>query len=115
MNQSYHYGHKSKQRIITEEAISRSIDTADRKDPEWSDRCFELLKKYIKNRKTSFMCEAFREYCKGKIEMPDNLKAFGGVILRAAYSGIIIKQSIGSVKTPSSHMANAGVWVATGK
>lgn len=99
----------------TIKAVERCSRTADVKNPGWNDKCFSILKRYIRKKKKTFLCEDFREYCEGKIKMPDNLRAFGGVIMRASYHGLIRKVAIVSVKTPSSHMANAGLWMATGK
>jgi hypothetical protein len=93
-------------------AITKCVGHTDSKHPRWSNDCYALLLKYTSKKRKPFMCETFRKYCEGKIEEPESLRAFGGVMYRAASNGVIKKIGIDSVKTPSSHMANAGVWIS---
>lgn len=67
---------------------------------------------FISKRQTDFMTEDFRLIANHLFGLPNppSLRAFGGVILRAARAGKIVRVGYGQVKNPKANSANASVW-----
>ena len=92
-----------------------AMQNADRQFDGWTDEAYFMLQEFLKKSK-QFMCEEFREFCEKKgLPVPPSKRAFGGIIMRAKYDGLIRKIRLQNVKNPKAHMANAAVWEATGK
>lgn len=89
--------------------IQKAVDHANAVNDNWSERAYDLLKEFINSNKV-FKCEDFRMWCCDKIEQPPSLRAFGGIIMKAAKAGLIEKVGIEAVSNVKAHMANAGVW-----
>lgn len=87
-----------------------AAESADDNKKGWSDQAFELLKEFMTMHE-KFMCEEFRSYCKSRgLALPPSNRAFGGIIRRAAFGGMIYRIDFARVKNPKAHCANASVW-----
>ena len=96
--------------------IKKAIDSANAKEPTWSNKAFEALKDYIKNTVGSgfhFMTENFRDWVVrwNKLPAPPSNRAYGGVIAKAKHQKLIKCTGTQSVSNPKAHCANASVWV----
>ena len=89
--------------------IKKAVDHAEVKNENWSDVAYDFLKKYITG-KREFMAEDFRYAAEGIVPEPPSLRAYGGIISRAAKDGLIFRIGYSQVKNPRAHMANAAVW-----
>lgn len=79
----------------------------------WSEKAFELLKEFIRTPR-EFMCEDFRKFCQDKgLIQPGSQRAFGGIIRRAAFAGLIKSINYRKVTNPKAHKAFATVWQVT--
>lgn len=90
-----------------------ATESAEKKNPGWGDKCFELLKKYLMTTPApTFQAESFRIWAHEdqRLEYPHSGRAYGGVITRAAKAGLIVKDGIGPVSNPRAHCANASIW-----
>ena len=95
--------------------IKKAVDHADQKVFLWSDRAFEVLKKYLLKRKKPFMCEDVRQFAEDKtnLDLPPSNRAWGGVIQRAKNKGLIKHFGYFQVNNPKAHRANASIWVSS--
>ena len=98
-------------RLIRDEAISLSVDGADEVVPNWSGRCYQELIKYV-NRVDEFMTEDFRDWCREiNFPIPDEQRAFGGVIMGAVKRGLIVHTGKwGEMKSKNCHMNPKKIW-----
>lgn len=90
--------------------MSRAIDKAERVSPGWKEQAYNFLKDFASKTKQCFMAEDVREASKGYVPEPENKRAWGGIMAKAAHAKIIRKVDIKPVKNPTSHQANATVW-----
>lgn len=92
--------------------IERAVNHADAVHRDWSTMAYEFFTNvFLKHHKGTFMGEDFRASCKGVVPDPPSLRAFGGVIVRAKYAGLIKRVGLRSVKNPKANCANATVWI----
>lgn len=86
-----------------DEAIQRVVEHADRVRAEWSDQAFRLLRVYATTR-DSLTAEEVREWSEsvGLDRPPDN-RAWGGVIRRARFAGLLGKGEYEEAKDPRVH------------
>jgi len=96
---------------VTAAAINTAADAADAKVPLWSDRCYRLLERFV-NERSEFTSEDFREYCEANgLPIPDEKRAFGGVIMAASKRGLITATGRFSIaKQRQSHCNPKKVW-----
>lgn len=89
--------------------IQKSINHEDYKEPSWSDRAVECVRKYPHKK---FMTEDVRvwSYANG-LPKASSGRAWGSVITKAQKSGIIIFHGYDRVKNPNAHRTPAAVWV----
>lgn len=92
--------------------IKRAIDHANAEILDWETMAYNFfVNVFLKHNKGIFQCEDFRAACKGVVPDPPSLRAYGGIITRAKYAGLIIKAGPPKpVKNPNAHLANASVW-----
>jgi hypothetical protein len=95
--------------LLRDAGIQTALAHAQEFSSDWNRRCFSLLLRFVQIR-SEFTCEQFREWARIEIEQPPSLRAFGGIINRAAKAGLI--QQVGTVKVtnPKAHRANAALW-----
>lgn len=94
---------------VTNEAIQRAVEKADKDCPEWSEQAYTFLKEYAEIN-AEFMVEDVRAASHGIVPEPKNKKAWGGVIRRAAFEGIVYKGGIRNVKNIKAHLTPAHYW-----
>lgn len=94
--------------------LSLAVDHADKTEPGWSDRCWQLFKVWLsrKPRYFEFMIEDFRSYLNkyDLIENPPSLRAFGMISKRGLKSGFIEHAGICKVKNRKAHATPANLW-----
>lgn len=100
---------------LRDTGIDIAVTAANKKNSEWSEKAYAYLRDhFLLNHNGAFMGEDFRSYCAlMDFPLPDNQKAFGGVLKRAA-SGkdpLIKKVGVQATRAKKSHRANAAVWI----
>lgn len=84
---------------------------ADHAGNEWMDSAHKAILKYLEFiGDGKWAAEDFRAWSKDILEVPENLKAFGPVMLRAKKQGLIKHIGFIQVKNSKAHQANASVW-----
>lgn len=98
-----------------DEGLERSVNKADRDNKDWSDRCWDLFKKWLSKKQPGFhfMIEEFRNDCFkwGKIEKPNSNTAFGFLSKRAEKQNLITGAGTAKTKSINSHGTPANVWI----
>lgn len=100
---------------LRDEGIQRAIDHADSVNDKWSEKAYAFLLKWLMYQDSEFMTEDVRKASTGLIPEPPHDRAWGGIIRKAAISGLIKKVGYRSVTNPQAHCANASVWEKTAK
>lgn len=95
---------------LMEAGIDQAVSHADAVSPAWSDTAYAFLLEYAATER-EFMAEDVRAAAAGKVAQPPSLRAWGGVMLRAAKAGLITKIGFRSVSNPKAHCATGGVWI----
>lgn len=96
---------------LKQEGMQRATENADRTHEGWSEKALSLLKEFVCKTDGGFMGEDVREYATAKgLDVPPSKRAWGNVMVTAKAKGIIRSVSIGPVKNPKAHNANATVW-----
>lgn len=96
-----------------DKGMRQALNHAERETPAWGDRAYEALKSFLDYHPSEyFFGENVREWASEQELVPDppHARAWGGVIAKAARSGLIEKQGIGQVSNPKAHKANAAIW-----
>lgn len=96
---------------LRDEGIKRSVDHADDVIDSWSDRAYRFLNDYIKSNR-EFMAEDVRVASINQLPEPPSLRAWGGVFVRAAKSGLIVRIGFRNVINHKAHSTPASVWRA---
>lgn len=100
-------------RDLAQAGMQMALDHADDVREGWSDEAYNALRMYLSAHPgREFMAEDVREYAYNVLAVPypPHCRAWGGIFAAAAREGLIVRVSIGPVKTASSHMANASRW-----
>lgn len=99
---------------LKEQGIKKALDHADVAFPSWTERAYSVLIDYLNdpNSNSKFKAEDIRLWAKlkDKIEDPPSKRAWGGIILRAKYNGLIQSCGITNVVNPKAHRANCTLW-----
>lgn len=96
---------------IRDAGMQQAIDHADEVDDKWSERAYHYLATFVNYHREPFMAEDFRAYCeKYKLPDPPSLRAFGGIIARAAKAGLIRRVGFKNVTNARAHCTPAAVW-----
>lgn len=97
---------------LKDAGIRLASESAEMKSPGWNEMAYELLKDFITGRTEDFLCEDFREHCERmNLTAPPSLRAYGGIIRRAAFQGLIRRIGYDHVSNPKAHGANAARWI----
>jgi hypothetical protein len=101
-------------RQLRDEGIKKAEDHANSVHPNWSEKAYEFLKRYLKNMGgVEFQAEDVRSFAAlVNFPLPDNARAWGGVFNRAIKENLIKKVGIGPVKNKKAHCANANIYIA---
>lgn len=97
---------------LRDAGIAQAIESADWKEPEWSEKAYKTLIAYLSNQHGEFMTEQFRNWAKifKRLSDPPSARAYGGIMRKAAKAGLIKKIGYDQVTNPTAHCANAAVW-----
>lgn len=97
---------------LRDRGILKAAEHADFIQFDWNKKAFECFKQFLLTRAFPWACEDFRKWCQDYTDLPvpPSLRAFGGIIKRAACLKIIHKTGYTQVKNPRAHMANASLW-----
>ncbi len=96
-----------------DKGIEKAVKHADQVNDRWSDRAYGLFKDFIKANAAPFQAEDFRHSITGLIELPPSNRAFGGIVRRAAYEGLIRRVGTAPVSNVAAHSCFATVWQKT--
>ena len=92
--------------------IAQAVDHAEAEAPGWASRAIDMLKRYLQQADGAFMTEQVRAYSKEQgLSEPVNLRAWGGIIVKARNAGLIRCVGTQQVKNPTAHCANAAKWI----
>lgn len=94
-----------------EAGIQQAVDHANAVTPQWSDKAYDFLVRYVSSATSSFMCEDVRHKAEqaGFPEPPHN-RAWGAVLIRAAKTGLIRNIGAAPTKNVKAHRAFASLW-----
>lgn len=93
--------------------ITHAVRHATRVDPDWFDRALLALRAFVAERGTrSFLAEEFVAYAREQMgcASPPDGRAFGGVMKRAAATGVIVR--VGYALANSSNRSPKCLWRA---
>ena len=95
--------------------IEKAIRHAESIRPGWTKEAYLLLVDFINNHlgdTGTFTGEQFRSwaYENKKIENPPRESAWGGVIKKASFHGLIRRKAWGQATTPSAHSRPVAIW-----
>jgi hypothetical protein len=93
-----------------QDGIDQAMRHADQVHPEWSERAYAFLEGFVKVQTGEFMTEDVRAAAGGHLPEPPSRRAWGGVIQRAAKSGLIRRTGYGKVKNKRAHDTPAAIW-----
>ncbi len=96
---------------LRDEGMRRAADHADAVHPKWTDRAFDLFKRYSLTHRL-FMTEDVRLWVQQHrlIEAPDDQRAWGAVTAKAVRAGVVYCSHFASQKDPKSHRSPKPVW-----
>lgn len=96
---------------LRDDGIERAVSHANEKHEDWADSAYNFLLMYMrKPNHQEFMAEEVREAAYGIVAEPPSLRAWGGIIRKAAIAGYIERIGFQSVKNPKAHCAPCAVW-----
>lgn len=100
-------------RSSRDEGINKAKDSAERNEPGWNERAYEMFKEWLSGWPSGykFTIEQFRQVAQIRgLSDPPHARAFGSIAVRAKKEGLIKSNGTVKVKNPKSHMANAALW-----
>lgn len=90
--------------------IDRAVERADRIDPDWSKRAYELFEGYALTH-YEFMTEDVRVWAIDQgLSVPPDGRAWGAVALRAVRDKIIVRDRYQKTRIPPAHATPRPVW-----
>lgn len=95
---------------LMEQGMARAIAHAEAIEPMWSDTAYQFLLKFAATG-NEFMAEDVRAASQGIVPPPPSMRAWGGIIRRAAKAGLITRIGYKSVINPKAHCALCSVWI----
>jgi hypothetical protein len=98
-------------RDLKERGMNQAETHANQVHEKWSEKAYDLFKAFLVKTSSPFKIEDFREYVKNLLPAPPSLRAFGGVAMRAAKSGLIKRVGYAKVNNAKAHQANASLWM----
>lgn len=95
--------------------IDQAVGAADRAAPGWSDRALVWIRQYTAKmggrRLTGY--ELVQQSIGEQVEQPENPKAWGGPIQRAARAGYLVKVGTVADPNPERHGSDVPLWECT--
>lgn len=97
---------------LRETGMSKAIDHANTSHANWSEVAYKFLLEYVSklSEGSTFLTEDVRAASLLIVPEPPSLRAWGGIIRRAAISGVVSSAGYESVSNPKAHCATARVW-----
>ena len=101
---------------LKEIGIKKAVSHADQVTEKWSEKAYEKLKLFLSReinttQNFEFMTEQFREFCEVTyLDDPPSLRAFGGIMAKAAKAGLIERIGYDNVTNPKAHATPATIW-----
>ena len=101
-------------RILADKGLEMAVETANRKDKDWSKLCWQLFLVWLRRKKrySEFKIEEFREYLYkyDLLEPPPSERAYGFLSKRGVKSGFIEFSGIGKTDNTKAHGTPVNVW-----
>jgi len=94
---------------LRDRGMQQAIDHADEVVDGWSAIALKFVMYYALNNRT-FSGEQVRAASRGLVPEPPHLRAWGGVMMKAARRGIIRKCGYVQVENPKCHKTPASLW-----
>lgn len=94
---------------LRDRGMQQAVDHADQVEVGWSDIALKFVMYYALNNRT-FSGEQVRAASRGLVPEPPHLRAWGGVMMKAAKMAIIRKCGYVQVENPNAHKATAALW-----
>ena len=94
---------------LRDRGMQQAVDHANEVSNGWSAIALTFVEHYAMNNLT-FSGERVRGASAGIVPEPPHLRAWGGVMMKAAKMGIIRKCGYVQVDNPNAHRANATLW-----
>lgn len=96
-----------------DKGILQAVSHANTVHAQWSDIAYSKLKEFLNTVTGPFQAEEIRSYAAidDNFPLPPHERAWGGVIRKAAFEGLITKVGIKSTRNPKAHCANSTVWI----
>ena len=101
---------------LRDRGIKKAVNHADQLTEKWSEKAYEKLKLFLSHeinqiQNFEFMTEQFREFCEVTfLDDPPSLRAFGGIMAKAAKVGLIERVGYANVTNPKAHATPAAIW-----
>lgn len=98
-------------RDLANEGMQRAVEHADRVEPSWSDRAFNILADFARTN-PEFMAEDVRVHAHKVLGLPQppDPRAWGAVVNSAVRSGLIVRDRYELTKIPPAHATPRPVW-----
>lgn len=91
--------------------IAQAIDHANDVSNDWSERAYMVLQDFLNIHVGDFMVEELRSYAALiDFEIPPSSRAWGGIIRKAAFAGLVEKVGVQNTTNVKSHCTPASVW-----
>lgn len=90
--------------------MATALQSAEEKEESWGDKCYNLLKEFVRIHRQEFMTEEFRRWAENRIAEPPSKRAYGAVIVRASKDGLITHQGYAPTNNALAHRTPASVW-----
>jgi len=94
---------------LRDEGIEQALNHANETAERWSEIAYDFLKRYMLDNPV-FMAENVREAAANIVPEPPSKRAWGGVLVRAAKEGLIIRMGFRNVKNARAHCTPATLW-----
>lgn len=97
---------------LKQKGIAQAIRHANQVVERWADIAYLRFVEYLNQPGiTEFKTEDARVYAEGKgVEIPPTKRAWGGIALRAARNGLIVRAGFVPCNNPKAHKAVISLW-----
>lgn len=94
---------------LADRGIQKSEDHANQIDLKWSEKAMSALCRFVVTHKGRFQAEDVRKFAV-HVPHPPSLRAWGGIMVKAARLGLIRSVGYEKVNNPLAHGTPAAVW-----
>lgn len=94
---------------LAQRGIEQAVNHADNVINEWSNLAYNFALKYCQTH-SKFMAEDLRNAADSIVSEPPSKRAWGGIIRKLSFNGIIRSLGTSRVKNVYAHCANANLW-----